>query len=82
MSEEISPVAELLGLAIYHFERLKPLLPTYGHLLIAALFPIWIGAHASLSRPSSAAKPPKKTDQNDGNDTDSDESDDESGAGQ
>lgn len=82
MSEEISPVAELLGLSIYHFERLKPLLPTYGHLLVAALFPIWIGAHASLSRPSSAAKPPKKNDENDGNDTDGDESDDESGAGQ
>ncbi|KAJ5367940.1 uncharacterized protein N7496_007700 [Penicillium cataractarum] len=79
MSEEISPVAELLGLAIYHFERLKPLLPTYGHLLVASLFPIWIGAHASLSRPSSAAKPPKKTDEKDGNDTDNDESDDEAG---
>lgn len=79
MSEEVSPVAELLGLAIYHFERLKPLLPTYGHLLVAALFPIWIGAHASLSRPSSAAKPPKKNDEKDGNDTDNDASDDESG---
>ncbi|CEJ59769.1 hypothetical protein PMG11_08377 [Penicillium brasilianum] len=80
MSEEISPVAELLGLAIYHFERLKPLLPTYGHLLVASLFPIWIGAHASLSRPSSAAKSPKKTDEKDGNDTDNDESDDEAGS--
>lgn len=79
MSEEISPVAELLGLAIYHFERLKPLLPTYGHLLVASMFPIWIGAHASLSRPSSAAKPPKKNDEKDGNDTDNDESDDEAG---
>lgn len=79
MSEEVSPVAELLGLAIYHFERLKPLLPTYGHLLIASLFPIWIGAHASLSRPSSAAKPPKKNNEKDGNNSDNDESDDESG---
>jgi minor histocompatibility antigen H13 len=80
MSEEISPLAELLGLAVYHFERLKPLLPTYGHLLIAALFPIWIGAHASLSRPSSAAKAPKKDDEKDGNYTDDDGSDDESGS--
>ncbi|KAJ5166129.1 uncharacterized protein N7482_004910 [Penicillium canariense] len=79
MSEQISPVAELLGLAIYHFERLKPLLPTYGHLLASALFPIWIGAHASLSRPSSAAKPPKKDTEKDGNDIDDDESDEESG---
>ncbi|KAF3400040.1 hypothetical protein F1880_008019 [Penicillium rolfsii] len=80
MSEEISPLAELLGLAIYHFERLKPLLPTYGHLLVAAIFPIWIGAHASLSRPASAAKPPKKEDEKDGNYTDDDGSDDESGS--
>ncbi|KAJ5952917.1 Peptidase A22B signal peptide peptidase [Penicillium vulpinum] len=57
---DISPVAELLGQVLYHFDRLRPLLPTYGHLLVSALFPIWIGAHASLTRPSSAAKAPKK----------------------
>ncbi|KAJ5092614.1 Peptidase A22B signal peptide peptidase [Penicillium alfredii] len=59
---EVSPLAELLGQALYHFDRVKPLLPTYGHLLVSALFPIWIGSHSSLSRPSSAAKPPKKKD--------------------
>ena len=32
----------------------------YIHLIISALFPIYAGAHASLSRPSSAAKPDKK----------------------
>jgi minor histocompatibility antigen H13 len=57
---DVSPLAEVLGHAWYHFDRIKPLLPTYGHLLVSALFPMWIGAHASLSRPSSAAKPPKK----------------------
>ncbi|CAI7639501.1 unnamed protein product [Penicillium palitans] len=57
---DVSPVAELLGQALYHFDRLRPLLPTYGHLIVSALFPIWIGAHASLTRPSSASKPPKK----------------------
>jgi minor histocompatibility antigen H13 len=36
------------------------MLPTYVHLLISALFPIYAGAHASLSRPASAAKPEKK----------------------
>ncbi|KAJ5110200.1 hypothetical protein N7532_002845 [Penicillium argentinense] len=60
--QDISPVAELLGHALYHYERMRPLLPTYGHLLVASLFPIWIGAHASLARPTSAAKPPKKKD--------------------
>ncbi|KAJ5249215.1 hypothetical protein N7468_000666 [Penicillium chermesinum] len=71
---DISPLAEVLGHAFYHFERIRPFLPTYGHLLVAALFPIWIGAHASLSRPSSAAKPQKKGD--DETDTDDEESED------
>ncbi|KAJ5612120.1 Peptidase A22B signal peptide peptidase [Penicillium lagena] len=69
---EVSPLAELLGQALYHFDRVKPLLPTYGHLLVSALFPIWIGAHASLSRPSSAAKPSKE-DINPEEDTDDEE---------
>lgn len=71
-SPDVSPLAELLGHAFYHFDRIKPLLPTYGHLLVSSVFPIWIGAHASLSRPSSAAKPAKKN-----TDTDADEDDDE-----
>ena len=70
---DVSPLAELLGYAFYHFERVKHMLPTYGHLLVAALFPIWIGAHASLSRPSSAAKPPKKDSTKDTDDADDDE---------
>src|SRR3954447_25720540 len=65
---DVSPVAELLGQALYHYERLRPLFPTYGHLIVSALFPIWIGSHASLTRPSSAAKPPKK-DTNEAEDT-------------
>ncbi|KAL4817664.1 signal peptide peptidase-domain-containing protein [Aspergillus spinulosporus] len=59
---EVSPLAELLGQALYQFTLVKPLLPTYGHVILSALFPLYIGAHASLSRPSSAAKPPKHTD--------------------
>ncbi|KAF5865312.1 hypothetical protein ETB97_004520 [Aspergillus alliaceus] len=69
---EVSPFAEFLGQAIYQFTAVKPLLPTYGHLLLSVLFPIYIGSHASLSRPSSAAEPPKKS-----KDADGDESDDE-----
>ena len=34
-----------------------PYLTVYLHLLVSALFPIYAGAHASLSRPSSAKKP-------------------------
>ena len=32
----------------------------YLHIILSALFPLYTGAHASLSRPSSAAKPPKR----------------------
>lgn len=74
---EVSPFAELLGHAFFHFERMKPLLPTYGHLLVSALFPMYIGAHASLSRPASAAKPPKKATEDECYDTDDDEAEDE-----
>ncbi|GIJ90222.1 hypothetical protein Asppvi_009175 [Aspergillus pseudoviridinutans] len=73
--DEVSPLAELLGQAIYQYTKIKPFLPTYGHLLVSALFPIYIGAHASLSRPSSAAKPPKKDTNN--NETDNEEEDEE-----
>ncbi|KAJ6113260.1 hypothetical protein N7523_006577 [Penicillium sp. IBT 18751x] len=79
---DISPLAEVLGHAWYHFDRIKPLLPTYGHLLVSALFPMYIGAHASLSRPSSAAKPPKRDTEKTENDTDDedDEGEDKGGA--
>lgn len=77
MADEVSPVAEFLGQAIYQFTLLKPLLPTYGHLLISAIFPIYVGAHASLSRPSSAAKPPKKDKKKGGRETDDEDEDEE-----
>lgn len=56
------PVASVLGAAAYHLAKAQPFLPMYAHLVISALFPIYAGAHASLSRPSSAAKPSKKKD--------------------
>ncbi|BCR85964.1 aspartic endopeptidase [Aspergillus chevalieri] len=77
MADEVSPVAEFLGQVIYQFTVLKPFLPTYGHLLVSALFPIYIGAHASLSRPSSAAKPPKKKGKKGGRETDDEDEDEE-----
>jgi minor histocompatibility antigen H13 len=51
---------ELLGRVAFEAARLRPFVPTYLHLLASALFPIYTGAHASLSRPSSAARPKKK----------------------
>ncbi|KAK4550888.1 hypothetical protein LTR36_000468 [Oleoguttula mirabilis] len=51
---------QLATAASQHFADARPLIPMYLHLIFSALFPIYTGAHASLSRPSSAAKPAKK----------------------
>jgi minor histocompatibility antigen H13 len=59
--EEPSLWARVLGHAAYEFTQIQPMLPTYAHLIASALFPIYAGAHASLARPSSAAKPTKRT---------------------
>lgn len=48
---------ELVGWIAYKFSLLQPLLPIFGGLLVGALYPIYTGSHASLSRPSSAAEP-------------------------
>ncbi|KAJ9666734.1 hypothetical protein H2201_003138 [Coniosporium apollinis] len=71
------PITELLGKIAYEFAQIQPLLPTYAHLLVSALFPIYAGAHASLSRPSSAAKPVKRkksaADEDEGKNSDEEE---------
>ena len=56
---EPSPIVAFLGRVAYETSRMRPLLPTYLHLLVSAVFPVFTGAHASLSRPSSAAAPEK-----------------------
>ena len=58
--EEPSLWARALGRVAYELTLMRPLLPTYAHLIVSALFPIYAGAHASLTRPSSAAKPAKR----------------------
>ncbi|KKY22423.1 putative signal peptide protein [Diplodia seriata] len=73
------PIYELLGKLAYAFTEAQPLLPTYSHLLVSALFPIYAGAHSSLTRPSSAAKPkkaPKNEIKDEGYETEEDEEDD------
>ncbi|KAI5242943.1 peptidase A22B, signal peptide peptidase [Aureobasidium subglaciale] len=71
------PVSELLGMLAYAFDQVQPLLPLYTHLVLSALFPIITGAYSSLSRPSSAAKPNKKSSGQRGVDEQDDEDDDE-----
>lgn len=64
-------VSETLGLVAFALN--DPLLPMYLHLIISALFPIFTGAHASLSRPSSAAKPTSRTKKETGEEDSDDE---------
>lgn len=54
------PVMEFLGRVAYEATLMRPFLPTYLHLVLSSLLPIYAGAHASLWRPSSAAEPPKR----------------------
>ncbi|KAI9768953.1 MAG: hypothetical protein M1840_004549 [Geoglossum simile] len=68
--------AVLLGRMAYQFWQIAPALPTYLHIVTAAIFPIFAGAHASLCRPSSAADP-KKSKGSAINDASSDEDDTE-----
>lgn len=85
------PLPEVIGRlfenATLDIDSVKPLLPTYSHLLISALFPIYIGAHASLTRPESAQKPKKtktrasENSQTKGEREDSDNSEDEDDVG-
>ena len=53
-------LSEFLQAVGYHAVIVQPFLPMYLHIILSALFPLFTGAHASLSRPSSAAKPPKR----------------------
>jgi minor histocompatibility antigen H13 len=57
---QLPPAADILSGVLAELALVKPLVPTYTHLLLSAVFPIFIGSHASLTRPSSAAKPDKK----------------------
>ncbi|KAF1962748.1 hypothetical protein CC80DRAFT_461060 [Byssothecium circinans] len=59
------------------FSEIQPFIPTYIHLILSALFPIVTGAHASLARPSSAAKPAKKHRKHPDDDSSTDSEDEE-----
>ncbi|MCJ1336620.1 hypothetical protein MMC09_001898 [Bachmanniomyces sp. S44760] len=56
---EAGPISDLLGQIAKELSLIRPYIPMYLHLLVSAVFPIYAGAHASLSRPSSAASRPK-----------------------
>jgi len=66
----IPPPEDLMARAAFYFEQSKPMIPLYIHLIISALFPIVTGSFASLSRPSTAAKPSKKTKKSEDDDED------------
>lgn len=61
MSSEPGLWAEIAGIVAFNFSKIQPYLGTELHVILASLLPIVTAAHASLSRPSSAAKPnPRK----------------------
>ncbi|MCJ1284837.1 hypothetical protein MMC26_004174 [Xylographa opegraphella] len=68
-----SPTLELLGQITYQFTLVRPYIPTYIHLIISALFPIYAGSHASLSRPTSAEKPSRRKKHKEHTDDDDDD---------
>jgi minor histocompatibility antigen H13 len=71
------PPEDLMARAAFYFEQSKPMIPLYIHLIVSALFPIVTGSFASLSRPSTAAKPTKKAKKSDDDEEDEDEDEDE-----
>ncbi|KAK4508124.1 hypothetical protein PRZ48_001862 [Zasmidium cellare] len=66
-------LSEALQTAAEYLEQNRKFTPMYLHLLVSALFPIYAGAHASLSRPTSAAKPTKESKDDADEDDDEDE---------
>jgi minor histocompatibility antigen H13 len=71
------PTEDLMARAAFYFEQSKPMIPLYIHLILSTLFPIVTGSFASLSRPSTAAKPSKKAKKSDDDEEDEDEDEDE-----
>ena len=61
-------ITQALGEAAHQFSLIQPMLGTYVHVLLSALFAIYTGAHASLTRPISAAKPAKQSKKSDEDD--------------
>jgi len=66
----MAPLEELLQQVGFHYAKAQAFFPTYIHVLLSALICIYTGAHASLSIPKSAAKPPKKKKQIDNDEED------------
>ena len=79
MADQVFPwgqMAQFLQDIGFHAAIGQHMFPMYSHLIISAIFPIFVGAHASLIRPSSAAKPPKKNEGEEEEDDDEDEDED------
>ena len=69
-----SPILQTIGRYGYKVYEQRELILMYTHLLASALFPIYIGSHASLQRPPSAKPAPKsKSSTSDEEDEDLDE---------
>ena len=56
----MKPINQMLAEIAYQWTLIQPMLGTYVHVLLSALFTIYTGSHASLTRPTSARKPAKR----------------------
>lgn len=76
-AEDISPTARFLAVVLYNFSTFLPFIPTYVHLIIAALLPIVAGSHASLKRPTNTLSPAQARKLRNGQESDEDLIEDE-----
>ena len=53
-------INQILGHIADKWPLIQPMLGTHVHILLSALFAIYFGSHASLTRPTSARKPVKR----------------------
>jgi minor histocompatibility antigen H13 len=63
-----SPVLQFIGKYAYKIYAERDTIKMHIHLILAALFPIYIGSHASLRRPPSAALPEQSKSEDDDDD--------------
>jgi minor histocompatibility antigen H13 len=61
-------ILELIATYGQRFYESREMIQLEIHIILSALFPIYIGSHASLQRPPSAAPPPKKSRKNSSDD--------------
>lgn len=69
---DTSLVARVIAAILFNGPTVIPFIPTYLHLIVAAVLPIYTGAHASLKRPANTLSPAQVRKSRNGQETDDD----------